>query len=107
MILNDFSFLASSMANDGYFIKPSSLKSCGAIILRLMPPENCFSVCVLPSCPTPVQPKEVHKSPGLRTVAALGIKIYNLGIPSFTSREGNGTPLQCSRLENPMDGGAW
>ena len=47
MILNDFSFQASSMANDGYFIKPSSLKSCGAIILRLMPPENCFSVCVL------------------------------------------------------------
>ena len=22
-------------------------------------------------------------------------------------REGNGTPLQCSCLENPMDGGAW
>ena len=22
-------------------------------------------------------------------------------------REGNGTPLQNSRLENPMDGGAW
>ena len=21
--------------------------------------------------------------------------------------EGNGTPLQCSRLENPGDGGAW
>ena len=21
--------------------------------------------------------------------------------------EGNGTPLQCSRLENPMDGGPW
>ena len=21
--------------------------------------------------------------------------------------EGNGTPLQCSRLENPRDGGAW
>ena len=21
--------------------------------------------------------------------------------------EGNGSPLQCSRLENPMDGGAW
>ena len=21
--------------------------------------------------------------------------------------EGNGTPLQCSCLENPMDGGAW
>ena len=23
------------------------------------------------------------------------------------SREGNGTPLQCSCLENPMDGGPW
>ena len=22
-------------------------------------------------------------------------------------KEGNGTPLQCSCLENPMDGGAW
>ena len=22
-------------------------------------------------------------------------------------REGNGNPLQCSCLENPMDGGAW
>ena len=26
---------------------------------------------------------------------------------SFISREGNGTPLQYSCLENPMDGGAW
>ena len=25
----------------------------------------------------------------------------------LTSREGNGTPLQYSCLENPMDGGAW
>ena len=25
----------------------------------------------------------------------------------MTDGEGNGTPLQCSRLENPMDGGAW
>ena len=24
-----------------------------------------------------------------------------------TSGEGNGTPLQCSCLENPVDGGAW
>ena len=23
------------------------------------------------------------------------------------SKEGNGNPLQCSCLENPMDGGAW
>ena len=26
---------------------------------------------------------------------------------SLTSGEGNGTPLQYSCLENPMDGGAW
>ena len=25
----------------------------------------------------------------------------------FQDREGNGNPLQCSRLENPRDGGAW
>ena len=24
-----------------------------------------------------------------------------------TPAEGNGNPLQCSRLENPRDGGAW
>ena len=27
--------------------------------------------------------------------------------PHFYDREGNGTPLQSSCLENPMDGGAW
>ena len=26
---------------------------------------------------------------------------------SITGGEGNGTPLQSSCLENPMDGGAW
>ena len=26
---------------------------------------------------------------------------------AFISEEGNGNPLQYSRLENPMDGGAW
>ena len=26
---------------------------------------------------------------------------------AFLYGEGNGTPLQCSCLENPMDGGAW
>ena len=29
------------------------------------------------------------------------------GETSFCVREGNGTPLQYSCLENPMDGGAW
>ena len=30
-----------------------------------------------------------------------------LRMPSLWSREGNGTPLQHSCLENPMGGGAW
>ena len=30
-----------------------------------------------------------------------------LDIPHFIVGEGNGTPLQYSCLENPMDGGAW
>ena len=29
------------------------------------------------------------------------------GPPNKSDGEGNGTPLQYSRLENPMDGGAW
>jgi len=32
-------------------------------------------------------------------------KIYDL--PTFRFREGNGTSLQYSCLENPMGGGAW
>ena len=28
-------------------------------------------------------------------------------VPQKINGEGNGTPLQCSCLENPMDGGAW
>ena len=28
-------------------------------------------------------------------------------LPGFPFGEGNGTPLQYSCLENPMDGGAW
>ena len=31
----------------------------------------------------------------------------NLCTPLPSNREGNGTPLQYSCLENPMDGGAW
>ena len=32
--------------------------------------------------------------------------VYNL-LTLLNSGEGNGTPLQYSCLENPMDGGAW
>ena len=32
---------------------------------------------------------------------------YFLWLSNSPLREGDGTPLQCSCLENPMDGGAW
>ena len=32
---------------------------------------------------------------------------FILGSSKITAGEGNGTPLQYSCLENPMDGGAW
>ena len=32
---------------------------------------------------------------------------FRADLASSNSREGNGTPLQYSCLENPMDGGAW
>ena len=33
--------------------------------------------------------------------------MFFLGISMCSFGEGNGTPLQYSGLENPMDGGAW
>ena len=40
-------------------------------------------------------------------VAANGIILFFLWLSSIPFGEGNGTPLQYSCLENPMDGGAW
>ena len=37
----------------------------------------------------------------------MGVCIGNINSNSQTFREGNGTPLQHSCLENPMDGEAW
>ena len=34
-------------------------------------------------------------------------KVLDLYSPGIDVGEGNGTPLQYSCLENPMDGGAW
>jgi len=42
-----------------------------------------------------------------KNIAAIYVKEY---LPMFSSSfigEDNGTPLQYSCLENPMDGGAW
>ena len=55
---------------------------------------------------------------GIVLVITVSFKIHSICIFSkclffflrrveFTCREGNGTPLQSSCLENPMDGGAW
>ena len=38
---------------------------------------------------------------------ALSLKNLNFTWVEITSGEGNGNPLQCSCLENPVDGGAW
>ena len=42
---------------------------------------------------------------GLQSIGILRNKVY--GSLAFKTGEGNGTPLQHSCLENPMDGGAW
>ena len=41
------------------------------------------------------------------TIWTFGDKEMSLVLSSFVIGEGNGTPLQYSCLENPMDGGAW
>ena len=41
------------------------------------------------------------------TVQWLRLHCLNTGDLGSISGEGNGTPLQYSCLENPMDGGAW
>ena len=42
-------------------------------------------------------------SSGGHTAELVGISVC----PALFCREGNGSPLQCSCLENPRDGGAW
>ena len=42
-----------------------------------------------------------------RTPQVLTLSVVNMRKPSPLNGEGNGTPLQYSYLENPMDGGAW
>ena len=48
--------------------------------------------------------------PGSSEVEASACNEGDLGLIPGSGRspgEGNGNPLQCSCLENPMDGGAW
>ena len=41
------------------------------------------------------------------SVQTYGLQPTRLSPPGSSVGEGNGTPLQYSCLENPMDGGAW
>ena len=41
------------------------------------------------------------------SISTKRIKYLGIYLPKETNGEGNGTPLQYSCLENPMDGGAW
>ena len=41
------------------------------------------------------------------TITTKRIKYLGINLPKETNGKGNGTPLQYSCLENPMDGGAW
>ena len=50
--------------------------------------------------------REIKKSIPF-TIATKTIKYLGINLPKETNREGNGTPLQYSCLENPIDGGAW
>ena len=46
------------------------------------------------------------ENPQLPSFAEI-LQPYTIGVLPCIYREGNGTPLQYSSLENPMDGGAW
>ena len=64
-----------------------------------------FTICLLNSCFCSRAPRSIKKAPKefLRIPYQLTFS-YSL---EYYSGEGNGTPLQYSCLENPMDGGAW
>ena len=50
----------------------------------------------------------IHRTRKISTFFwVLETHVWNTVAPSLLYREGNGTPLQYSCLENPMDGGAW
>ena len=51
--------------------------------------------------------KGSRKPGGERDWNPLGLEKQSLSRSRGCRGEGNGTPLQCSCLDNPMDGGAW
>ena len=66
---------------------------------------NCTDLRTFQATPSP--PGEGHQGYcATRTFKGL-LKNQNCSSLKVLDREGNGTPLQCSCLENPMDGEAW
>ena len=53
-----------------------------------------------------IQMEKSHSS-GCEPLPRAGTGAMVLGLARFRDGEGNGTPLQYSCLENPMDRGAW
>ena len=47
------------------------------------------------------------KTHQIRDLMSMNLTVYKLYFNKELDGEGNGTPLQYSCLENPMDGGAW
>ena len=73
------------------------------ITLNKDPRSDClqYSLGWLPVALRPLSPSSWHQA-----CSSMGFHSH-LGPSSLLSREGNGTPLQYSCLENPTDGGAW
>ena len=59
--------------------------------------------------PTPGDPSDPGIKPASPATCVTSGKLLTLFVPQFPKvyGNGNGTTLQYSRLENPMDGGAW
>ena len=74
----------------------------------LPPPPHSFNLASFPPLKSLIL---VFKGfPGGAEVKASAYNVGDLSsVPGLgrSPGEGNGTPLQCSCLENPLDGGAW
>ena len=107
---------APDFGNERYVVRtcPSSSFNCPAIlVLEFLSIEN-ESPIALPLGAhlhsASVVLSEAHSFSGGSDSKASAYNTGDLGsIPGLerSPREGNGNPLQYSRLENPMDGGTW
>ena len=67
--------------------------------------ENPLKMCWWDNCSCPGTNPSNHHSE--KTKSSKCNLFSHMAVSSHTSGEGNGTLLQYSCLENPMDGGAW